>query len=212
MEFHPELLRSLRTCSNVAVLTGAGVSQESGLQTFRDPQEGLWAQYRPETLATPEAFEANPELVWEFYSARRLKNGAVHPNRWHFALSRMEGKVPRFTLVTQNVDGLHQRAGSKCVVELHGNIGRVKCSRGCGVVGKWEEFSWQSSNLSHLWGEPSSGCGLVRGKSPSQRIEVSNSGSANLRYLFCCWHVRTGPTCSLPPPDGPAGWSGHCGN
>ncbi len=136
----PELIQSLRSSSNVVALTGAGVSQESGLRTFRDPMDGLWAQYRPESLATPDAFERNPELVWEFYSARRLKNGEVQPNAGHFALSEIERHVPHFILITQNVDGLHQRAGSKCVVELHGNISRVKCSRGCGEVTEWQKI------------------------------------------------------------------------
>lgn len=132
------LIPLLRTTPSITALTGAGVSQESGLRTFRDPQDGLWAQYRPENLATPEAFERDPELVWEFYSMRRLKAGEVKPNSGHFALCEMENHVPVFTLITQNVDGLHQRAGSKNVTELHGNISRVKCSRGCGVVASWE--------------------------------------------------------------------------
>lgn len=102
--------------------------------------EGLWMQYRPEDLATPEAFERTPELVWEFYARRRLKTGEVQPNAGHFALAKMEQHVSHFTLITQNVDGLHRRAGSNNVVELHGNITRVKCSRGCGVFTEWEEL------------------------------------------------------------------------
>jgi NAD-dependent deacetylase len=140
MEISPELITFLRSSAYVAALTGAGVSQESGLRTFRDTMDGLWAQYRPEDLATPEAFERNPELVWEFYAARRLKSGEVQPNSGHFALADIERHVPHFTLITQNVDGLHRRAGSKSVVELHGNITRIKCSRGCGVFTEWEEI------------------------------------------------------------------------
>ena len=140
MEIPTELITFLRSCKRVAVLTGAGVSQESGLRTFRDTMEGLWAQYRPEDLATPEAFERNPELVWEFYAARRLKTGEVQPNAGHYALAEMERHVPHFTLITQNVDGLHRKAGSMSVVELHGNITRVKCSRSCGVFAEWEEI------------------------------------------------------------------------
>jgi NAD-dependent deacetylase len=135
-----ELISLLRFSTNITVLTGAGVSQESGLRTFRDPMDGLWTQYRPENLATPVAFERNPKLVWEFYSIRRLKSGEVQPNAGHFALCEMENHVPHFTLITQNVDGLHQRAGSKQVVELHGNISRIKCSRGCGIFNEWEEI------------------------------------------------------------------------
>jgi NAD-dependent deacetylase len=139
MRIPQKLLQSLRSSSKFVTLTGAGVSQESGLRTFRDPLDGLWAQYKPETLATPEAFERNPELVWKFYSNRRMQNANIQPNAGHFALAELEHLVPKFILITQNVDGLHQRAGSKCVVELHGNISRVKCSHGCGIVTDWEE-------------------------------------------------------------------------
>jgi len=122
----------------MAALTGAGVSAESGLSTFREAQTGLWSRYRPEDLATPEAFERDPELVWEFYAMRRLKSGEVQPNPGHLALAELGRRVPGFTLITQNVDGLHQRAGSSNVIELHGNITRVRCSRGCGVFPEWE--------------------------------------------------------------------------
>jgi NAD-dependent deacetylase len=139
MDFPENLLSLLRSVNAVTVLTGAGVSQESGLRTFRDAQEGLWAQYRPEDLATPEAFEQNPELVWEFYAMRRLKTGEIEPNPGHLALAEMGQRVPHFTLITQNVDGLHQRAGSLGVIELHGNITRVRCSQGCGIFTEWDE-------------------------------------------------------------------------
>jgi NAD-dependent deacetylase len=134
-----DLITFLRSTKRIAVLTGAGASKESGLRTFRDAMDGLWAQYRPEDLATPEAFERNPELVWEFYAGRRLKSGDVRPNAGHYALVEMERCVPQFTLITQNVDGLHLMAGSKSLVELHGNITRVKCSRSCGIVDEWAE-------------------------------------------------------------------------
>ena len=132
-EIPPELITFLRSSKRFTMLTGAGVSKESGLRTFRDTMDGLWAQYRAEEMATPEAFERTPELVWEFYTGRRLNAGEVEPNAGHFALAEMERHVPNFTLITQNVDGLHKRAGNKHVVELHGNITRIKCSRGCGV-------------------------------------------------------------------------------
>ncbi|MGE0441320.1 MAG: NAD-dependent deacetylase [Gemmatimonadales bacterium] len=118
----------LRSAHRVAVLTGAGVSAESGIPTFRDALSGLWSNYRPEELATPEGFRRDPELVWRWYRSRRLAIGAAEPNPAHRALARLAGLVPELTLVTQNVDGLHQRAGSPEVVELHGNIGRVKCA------------------------------------------------------------------------------------
>ena len=139
MEFPSELIVSLRSAQRVAALTGAGVSQESGLRTFRDAQVGLWAQYRPEDLATPEAFARDPKLVWDWYAIRRARAGDAQPNPGHHALAEMSRKVPHFTLVTQNVDGLHQRAGSQDVLELHGNISRVRCAE-CGMFAStWTE-------------------------------------------------------------------------
>jgi len=139
MEIPHELITFLRSVARFTVLTGAGVSKESGLRTFRDKMDGLWAEYRPDDLATYEAFQQTPELVWEFYAMRRLKAGEVEPNNGHFGLAEIERQVSHFTLITQNVDGLHQRAGNKNVVELHGNIMRVKCSNSCGVLTEWEE-------------------------------------------------------------------------
>ncbi len=110
----------------VAVLTGAGVSAESGVPTFRGP-EGLWRQFRPEELATPEAFERDPRLVWEWYDWRRQKIKNVAPNPAHFTLASWESIFPSFTLITQNVDGLHELAGSTRLLELHGNIWKVRC-------------------------------------------------------------------------------------
>ncbi|PWH12555.1 MAG: NAD-dependent protein deacylase [Anaerolineae bacterium] len=128
MNFPLDLLSFLRKARRIAALTGAGVSQESGLRTFRDAQTGLWAQYRPEDLATPEAFARDPKLVWDWYAMRREKARLAEPNPGHFALAEMEKRIPEFTLITQNVDGLHRRAGSVNVLELHGNLQRVKCS------------------------------------------------------------------------------------
>src|SRR5678815_5282793 len=122
-----DLIEQLRAAKRVAVLTGAGISAESGVPTFRDAQTGLWANYKPEDLATPEAFQRNPKLVWEWYAWRRKRVQSVTPNPGHFALVEIERRVPAFTLITQNVDNLHQRAGSKNIIELHGNISRVKC-------------------------------------------------------------------------------------
>src|SRR6516164_4142013 len=122
----------------VAVLTGAGISAESGLATFRDAQTGLWARFDPLELATPSAFARNPKLVWDWYAWRRERVATVQPNAGHRALAELEARVPEFLLVTQNVDGLHQRAGSHSVVELHGNITRVKCSREGSIVERWE--------------------------------------------------------------------------
>lgn len=132
---------ALRAARFVAVLTGAGVSAESGVPTFRDAQAGLWAKYDPHELATPEAFARNPKLVWDWYAARRAMIAKVDPNPAHYALAELETLVPGFLLATQNVDGLHRRAGSRKLVELHGNILRVRCSS-CGILAEtWSDAS-----------------------------------------------------------------------
>jgi NAD-dependent deacetylase len=128
----PDLLARLKSARHVAVLTGAGVSAESGVPTFRDAQTGLWAKFRPEDLATPEAFRRNPKMVWEWYQYRFNAVAAVEPNPGHHALAMMQDLFPEFTLITQNVDGLHERAGSRKVIELHGNILKHKCLD-CGI-------------------------------------------------------------------------------
>lgn len=131
--------RLLRSASHITVLTGAGVSAESGIPTFRDALTGLWARYRPEDLATPEAFERDPATVWSWYAERRAAVRSAAPNGAHTAIARLARLVPRLTLATQNVDGLHARAGSPSVLELHGNILRTKCSRENRIVDAWEE-------------------------------------------------------------------------
>jgi NAD-dependent deacetylase len=113
------------------VLTGAGISAESGVPTFREAQTGLWARYDPMQLATPEAFARDPGLVWRWYSHRRERVAQVEPNAAHFALAALQ-KHRRMTLVTQNVDGLHARAGSAGVIELHGNLFADRWQHGCG--------------------------------------------------------------------------------
>ena len=135
----PELHEALRNAKHVVVLTGAGISAESGVPTFRDVMTGLWAQYNPQDLATPQAFVRDPKLVWEWYAWRRELVSKVEPNAGHRALVELEQHVPRFTLITQNVDSLHQRAGSQRVIELHGNIVRAKCFDEGTVIEQWEE-------------------------------------------------------------------------
>lgn len=129
-EFPKKLITEINNAENVTVLTGAGISAESGVPTFREAQTGLWAKYRPEDLATPQAFMRNPPLVWKWYTWRRELVAKAKPNPGHQALVDMEKHIKHFNLLTQNVDGLHQRAGSGIhspIVELHGNIARVKC-------------------------------------------------------------------------------------
>lgn len=121
---------------SVTVLTGAGISAESGVPTFRG-EGGLWRNYRAEDLATPQAFRRDPALVWEWYDWRRGLVGACQPNAAHETLAEMERVLPELTLVTQNVDGLHRLAGSQNVLELHGNIWRLRCTRACRP--SWED-------------------------------------------------------------------------
>jgi NAD-dependent deacetylase len=132
-KFANDLIKALWSARHLAVLTGAGISAESGVPTFRDAQTGLWSQYRPEDLATSEAFRRDPKLVSEWYAWRREIVTQAQPNPGHYALVKIEASLAqfeaRFTLITQNVDSLHRRAGSQCVVELHGSLQRVKCER-----------------------------------------------------------------------------------
>lgn len=118
----------IRGAHHVAVLTGAGISAESGLPTFRGPN-GLWRNFRPEQLATPHAFARDPKLVWEWYNWRRSVHAQCQPNAGHRALAQLEQAAPQFTLITQNVDKLHEEAGSRNVIHLHGSLWRVRCLR-----------------------------------------------------------------------------------
>jgi len=117
----------LAAAGSVAVLTGAGLSAESGIPTFRGPG-GLWRTYRAEDLATPQAFARDPHLSWEWYNWRRGIIAAAEPNAGHGALAELERRMPRLTLMTQNVDGLHDRAGSRRILKVHGDIWTLHCT------------------------------------------------------------------------------------
>ncbi|MEB2836472.1 MAG: NAD-dependent protein deacetylase [Desulfurococcales archaeon] len=125
-----KVARLLENSSYAIVFTGAGVSADSGIPTFRGP-DGLWRRYRPEELASPWGFERNPRLVWEWYAWRMRIIASARPNAAHYAIAALERRGLVRAVITQNVDGLHQRAGSKNVIELHGNIWRARCTR-CG--------------------------------------------------------------------------------
>ncbi|MCX6355075.1 MAG: NAD-dependent deacylase [Candidatus Aureabacteria bacterium] len=131
-----DVVGALKKAKHVVALTGAGVSAESGVPTFRDAMKGLWAKYNPMKLATPEAFERDPEMVSRWYDQRRQDCALVKPNPGHYALARMENSLLErggaFSLLTQNVDRLHQQAGSRNVVELHGSILEWRCMK-CGM-------------------------------------------------------------------------------
>jgi NAD-dependent deacetylase len=122
------LIEQVQAARHIAVLTGAGVSAESGIATFRDAQTGLWAHYDPMDLASPQGFERDPGLVWDWYQWRRRLIAEASPNPGHHALAALADHVEGLTLITQNVDGFHQLAGSRDVLELHGNIQRSICS------------------------------------------------------------------------------------
>jgi NAD-dependent deacetylase len=125
------LAQRIRRRPRITVVTGAGVSAASGIPTFRGPG-GLWRNNRPEDLATPEAFEKNPEMVWEWYAWRRELVAKARPNRAHEVLAAWSRRCPGFTLITQNVDGLHERAATENVVRFHGSLWELSCWNGCG--------------------------------------------------------------------------------
>jgi NAD-dependent protein deacetylase/lipoamidase len=141
----------IEQASAITVLTGAGISAESGIPTFRGAA-GLWKDFRPEDLATPSAFSHDPKLVWEWYDWRRGLIQQAQPNPGHVALAQLEERSPRFTLITQNVDGLHHRAGSRNVLEVHGSIWTLRCTA-C-------SREWHDETVS-LTSPPRCGCGAL---------------------------------------------------
>ena len=158
MQLPDELITALKNANRVLVLTGAGMSAESGVPTFRDAQTGLWAKYRAEDLATPEAFRANPQVVWDWYEDRRKNIQRVNPHKGHAALVEMERHFEHFQLVTQNVDSLHQKAGSCAVIELHGNIMLSTCSE----TGEEIDDTWIEANPGRPPASPHHPQGLAR--------------------------------------------------
>lgn len=136
----------LHNARSVTVLTGAGVSKESGVPTFRDALEGLWARFSPEQLATSEAFQRNPKLVWDWYQFRRELVQRATPNPGHVAIASLEKRLPRLITVTQNVDDLHERAGSQYVYHLHGRIANNRCFFDCQGDGTYIDVSRMTWN------------------------------------------------------------------
>ena len=135
--------RALARSARLVVFTGAGVSKESGIPTFREPETGLWARYDPMQLATPEAYRKDPAFVWSWYEHRFGVAAGAEPNPGHRAIAELEGLLPQVAVITQNIDGLHQRAGSSHVIELHGTMHSFRCIEGrhCGF--HWEDFAGQ---------------------------------------------------------------------
>ncbi len=129
----PDLIAALQAARHIVVFTGAGVSAESGIPTFRDALTGLWGRFDAEALATPEAFARDPELVWGWYEWRRMLVQRTQPNPAHLAIAELVRHVPRLTVITQNVDDLHERAGSTGVLHLHGSLQAARCVA-CGAA------------------------------------------------------------------------------
>lgn len=185
--------RAVGRARRVCVLTGAGMSAESGIPTFRDALTGLWSRFRPEELATPEAFERDPKLVWKWYEWRRELVQQSQPNPGHYALAELARRVPSLTLVTQNVDGLHQRAGSRDAIEYHGNILRDRCTREATVSARAD---WSTSGLPEcarcgaplrpdvVWfGEPIPGGPMLRAAEAAGHCDLFLSiGTSSLVY------------------------------
>jgi len=152
------LITALKNANKALVLTGAGMSAESGVPTFRDAQSGMWEKFKPEDLATPQAFRNNPRLVWDWYADRRENILEVSPHAGHAALVEMEQYFDSLLLVTQNVDSLHQQAGSTEVIELHGNIMRSICSE----TGQMIDDEWIKSHPGRPPASPHHRHGLAR--------------------------------------------------
>lgn len=192
-----KLLEAAARAKRCVVLTGAGISAESGLATFRGPG-GWWRNHDPQTLATPQAFRRDPGLVWEWYRWRRDQALGAKPNPGHLAIAELEELFPGFLLITQNVDGLHQRAGSRRMVELHGNIFRERCFD-CGKIG--------SGTPSCPEGLPRCVCGGIMRPDvvwfgeplPAEELELAWQESARADFfLFVGTSGLVQPAASLP--------------
>jgi NAD-dependent deacetylase len=146
------ILDKLKSDQRVVVFTGAGVSAESGIPTFRNKFDGLWTQYSVDDVASADGFKANPKLVWDWHADLRKKILDSAPNPAHQAIALMETMLPEFTLITQNIDGLHQRAGNTKVIELHGNIHKIRCHDRCTDE---NEVSWET----YEYDQPCPHCG-----------------------------------------------------
>jgi NAD-dependent deacetylase len=194
-----ELVERLRAAKRVTVLTGAGVSAESGVPTFRDAQTGLWAKYNPEDLATPRAFRRNPKLVWQWYAWRRKLVADAKPNPAHLALAEMEKLFPKFELITQNVDGLHQRAGSRKVIELHGNITRTKCFDEGTVIADWPQTDEEPPKCPNCGGWLRPDVVWFEEPLPVEELELAQAASQDCDvFLSIGTSALVYPAASLP--------------
>lgn len=199
MTIPSELIQKLAIAKNIAVLTGAGVSAESGIPTFREAQTGMWAKFSPEDLATPRAFRKNPKLVWEWYAWRRGLVAEAKPNPGHLALAEMEALFSQLHLITQNVDGLHQRAGSRNVIELHGNITQTKCFDEDRIVESWRETGDVPPKCPHCGGLLRPAVVWFEEAMPEVEMMQANAASANCDvFLSVGTSTLAYPAASLP--------------
>ena len=194
---------------NLTILTGAGISAESGIPTFRDAETGLWENYKIDEVATPEAFEANPDLVHRFYNERRAQLSMVEPNAAHYALADLQkfwmDKLGTFFLITQNIDNLHERSGSTNVYHMHGELMKLRCT----ICKEAREFSDESSvksvcpvcgNEGHMrphvvwFGEMPLYMDFIEAKllKTDHYIAVGTSGTVMPASLFADWVARNG--------------------
>jgi len=202
MELPASLISALQNATRPLVLTGAGMSAESGVPTFRDAMNGLWEKFRPEELATPEAFAENPQTVWDWYTERRNNIAEARPHAGHHSLVEMEQYFESLLVVTQNVDGLHQQAGSVDVIELHGNIMHSICSK----TGRRIENDWINANPGRPPASPHHPQGMAR---PAvvwfgEQLPAGAMDRATAAALACdvCFSIGTStlvqPAASLP--------------
>lgn len=193
---HQGFKAALKRARHVAVLTGAGISAESGVPTFRGA-DGLWKKFRPEELATFEAFMANPVLVWEWYNYRRELIKKVKPNPGHYALAEMAGCFKKFTLITQNVDGLHKTAGSPQLYELHGNIRRNRCLK-CNRTDYRDDFA-QFPPLCQCGGSLRPDVVWFGEMLPERELSASMAAARDCDLFFCIGtSAAVQPAASLP--------------
>ncbi|MGB7294612.1 MAG: NAD-dependent deacylase [Candidatus Aminicenantales bacterium] len=193
------LEKVLRGSPKIAVLTGAGISAESGIPTFRG-EDGLWKKFRAEELATPQAFYRDPALVWQWYDWRRGIIASKEPNAGHLALARWENHFPHFVLITQNVDGLHRRAGSQDVLELHGNIWEVRCTKEGTIAENYESPLKSIPPLCPACGSMLRPNVVWFGESlPAETLEEAYAASASCDLMFVIGtSAFVQPAASLP--------------
>ena len=203
------VLAGLRRAQRVVVLTGAGISAESGIPTFRDAQTGYWARFNPMALASPDGFAADPQQVWDWYRYRRTLCRAAQPNAGHQAVVALEAFYPEFLLITQNVDGLHSVAGSRRVLEIHGSLRRVRCA----ADESHPRLDWPEAWDTEGAPIPHCPCGaLLRpdvvwfGEALDEAdLLAANAGGAGLRGVLRHRHLGHGAACRPAAARRPAG-------